>query len=359
MRPRWSSAPRTASEWFARLRRSPLTAADATDFRRWVGRAPQHRLALEEYEQLWAVTGELHGDRDIAAELRELDEAAAARSATRWPTPARLAMLAAGVFAMTLAGFLFLNGRTLEYRTAVGEQREIVLPDRSRLLLNTASHVQVRYGSGRRTIELHAGEAIFTVSPDPARPFEVRTGDGIASAVGTQFAVWRRSSDVLVAVLEGHVRVSALPTGGALASPPEPKTLQAGQQVTYAYGAISEVQLADLTRIHAWENGRIEFQGETLAAVVDEFNRYSRTRIELGDPSLAALRISGAFRIGAADALARALERALGLRTVRSPDRILVLPPVPPIEPTSVPDSPMRAGRPELARSRESVPASP
>jgi transmembrane sensor len=57
---------------------------------------------------------------------------------------------------------------------------------------------------------------------------------------------------------------------------------------------------------------------------VAEINRYARRPLELGDPSLAELRISGTFSVDDVDAFARALAEVLSL-TVEESDGAIVL----------------------------------
>lgn len=73
---------------------------------------------------------------------------------------------------------------TADYRTAAGERRDVRLPDASRVLLNTASAVDVDFGSGARRLVLHEGEILVETALDvaqPPRPFVVgwpRAGSG-------------------------------------------------------------------------------------------------------------------------------------------------------------------------------------
>jgi transmembrane sensor len=63
------------------------------------------------------------------------------------------------------------GGKT--FRTAVGEQRRIELPDGSSVYLNTRSQVRIRYSAHQRDVELTAGEALFDVKGGTSRPFRV------------------------------------------------------------------------------------------------------------------------------------------------------------------------------------------
>ena len=73
--------------------------------------------------------------------------------------------------------------------TAVGEQREMQLPDGSMIALNTDSQLEVTYGENYRDVRLLKGEALFEVTRDPARPFIVDAGIRRVEAVGTAFVV--------------------------------------------------------------------------------------------------------------------------------------------------------------------------
>ncbi len=53
---------------------------------------------------------------------------------------------------------------------------------------------------------------------------------------------------------------------------------------------------ADLRRIDAWRTRRLEFSDKPLAQAVEEFNRYSDTRVVVGTADLEAVRVSGVFQ---------------------------------------------------------------
>lgn len=120
------------------------------------------------------------------------------------------AAAAAVVLAIGLsAGAWLLHSGGTHYRTQVGEQRDVILPDGSKVTLNTDTALAVRYSDERRYIVLERGEALFVVKHDTGRPFDVAAGDTLTRALGTEFNVDMRSSKVTVSVLEGAVRVAA------------------------------------------------------------------------------------------------------------------------------------------------------
>src|SRR5262249_3527753 len=98
------------------------------------------------------------------------------------------------------------------YTTAIGELREVKLPDNSIIKLNTRSRVTVTYGQLSREVVLEFGEASFDVVSNPDRPFNVRAGNRQFQALGTRFIVRVLSPDnVELTVTEGEVKVVYAP----------------------------------------------------------------------------------------------------------------------------------------------------
>lgn len=59
------------------------------------------------------------------------------------------------------------------YRTDVGQQTTIALPDRSSVQLNTDTELPVVYTDAARNVEMHRSEAYFDVAHDAGGPFVV------------------------------------------------------------------------------------------------------------------------------------------------------------------------------------------
>lgn len=97
------------------------------------------------------------------------------------------------------------------YRTDVGQQTTIALPDRSSVQLNTDTELRVVYTDTARNVEMHRGEAYFDVAHDAGRPFVVKAGRGAIHAVGTGFVVQMKSAELVsVTVIEGAVDVNRI-----------------------------------------------------------------------------------------------------------------------------------------------------
>jgi len=200
--------------------------------------------------------------------------------------------------------------------TALGERRNVTLPDRSSIDVNTQTRVQIRYYKDRRTVVLTSGEASFNVDPDAARPFIVNAGKASVRVTGTRFNVRRNGDGASVAVLSGTVEVA-----GSVV-PAEPATpLAAGQSVEVdSLGRAGNSQRSDVAALTAWREGRLIFDDASLADVVREVARYCQRSIRLAGPEVAQLRLSSTFNLNNTDALLDALPRILPVKVRTLPD---------------------------------------
>lgn len=317
---------KSAAQWFVRLRAEPVTPQVDARFRRWLASDPVNEVDYERQELTWELAGELARDEEIEQLLAE------AQRATREPRPAASRILTWSAVAAVLVAAVGISvywqspGSAVMYMTAVGEQRTVVLPDQSRMMLNTSTRVRVEFGRDVRAIELEYGEATFSVTHDAERPFEVRAARGTARALGTEFNVLSLDDDVTVSVLSGKVEVVA-PNAAGRGAGPQSAVLTHGEEITYNSAGVSRIQPADAARINAWRSGRIAFENVELQEAVREFNRYGGTPIVLADESLRTMRVSGVFRIGQTDALLRALNTAFEIEAERREGAIELHPP--------------------------------
>jgi transmembrane sensor len=298
-----------AGEWFVAHRAGPLDAAERHAFHAWLTISPVH---IEEYlgvaalarhlpvaaddpqMPLEGILERLRSESGGVARLERTSPPSSARAKTRpqhrWLWAAVPAALAAIAFAL-----LWWNGdqvATQHYATRHGELRSWRLSDQSMLRLNTDTSVTVRFSRSERLVELDRGEALFEVAHEPRRSFRVVAGTANTRAVGTTFSVHRDTGSTLVTVVQGRVAVSALGSGGGVA------TVGAGEQVRVTDGEPpGPVTPADVERSTAWLHRQIVFERAPLAMVAAEFNRYSALPIEIETPALRTLAISGIFSV--------------------------------------------------------------
>jgi transmembrane sensor len=286
-------------------------------------------LVRQKHERAWELLGSVENHPQVQSWLRGADEAAAERKALGreratsrrrvWTAAASVIAVAIGVAALGIWSF-----SAQRYETGVGEQRDVVLADGSKVTLNTNSAVTVRYSKSRRYLVLEHGEALFAVAHNAARPFDVAAGGTLTRALGTEFNVDMRSTRVTVSVLEGAVQVSAAPAPGTISG--NFAAIAKGQAVEFRSQERHVVEeRADLERIDAWRTRHLEFSGTPLSEAVEEFNRYSTTRIVIGTPDLGSVRVSGVFRIGDADGFLYSLGEVLGVEAHESANEVVLI----------------------------------
>ncbi|TLP69833.1 DUF4974 domain-containing protein [Pseudomonas nitroreducens] len=201
--------------------------------------------------------------------------------------------------------------RSEEQRTAVGQSESLLLADGSRVVLNSATVLQVESRLRSRQIELVEGEATFTVAHGP-KPFTVRSQGVSVRDIGTAFNVRSDRRGVSVTVLEGAVAVGN-------ATSPEQR-LEAGQQMTSTRSSLGLVQAVDADRAIAWQHGKLRFDGTPLEDVLVDIQRYRTAPIRLADPRVTGLRVSGEFDSQAVEALIDLLPSILPVQVSRRPD---------------------------------------
>jgi transmembrane sensor len=316
------SAPEDlAAELYSRRQRGDWGPGLESELQMRIATDPRFADAWRRVEGAWKTVGSFATSPELMA-LREQAIARTRRAtARRWRYPGarspwKLAAALAGlaVALATAVQISPLGYRPGVYRTSLGEQRIVDLPDGSRVALDARTRLRVQFSQDARVITLTDGQAQFNVAQDPARPFKVLAGGRAIVALGTVFTVAYMDREVNVAMLEGKVAVVP-EVRGSLA----PIELAAGEglHVTRS-GETLVTRKADLEAATAWREGKIIFHSETLADAVARLNRYSRVRIEIQSAELAGMKVSGVFEAGDTAAFSEAVESYLPVTVDRS-----------------------------------------
>lgn len=300
-----------ALAWLVTMWSGEATAADHQALNDWRRTSPAHEqawLAVQQIEQRLRTVPAATGGRVLRAAS---NDGSGRRAVLRG-----LALVCGGGAGLyTLHDTQAWHTMTAQYATATGEQRELLLDDGTRITMNTATALNVRFDAGQRRIDLHRGEIMIATGADqqrqPFRPFVVTTAQGTARALGTRFVVYQHDAHTQVQVYEGAVEMRPRQRADA------PRRVDAGQQ------AGMTVQAADAPRPlapqpPAWLRGVLEAEQMRLQDFLAELERYRRGVIHC-DPALADLRVSGVYPLAdtgkVLDALAQALPVRIGYRT--------------------------------------------
>ena len=355
----------TAAEWAVRLDERALTAQEQAELDRWLDADTRHRGALLRARAAWADLDRLSalagstpppsrsdgGSKSVSGSVAGrpqpllLEDPGPSHSPPRLPhelppgeewaesteggdeiSPRlfrnRRRFVASGLAALLLgaAGTWWIDRGNKTYVSELGQIRRVKLSDGSRMVLNTASEATVRFDGAHREIEL-AGEGLFQVAKDPARPFIVRAGFVSVRAVGTVFAVRTAGQRVDVTVTEGIVDLEDNSTSGGGVI----RRITANERATVMETSQVQVQSmphAEAERRLAWRDGMVSFAGEPLKTAVEEINRHNHRQIIVDDPVLGSRPVVGMFRAGDPGDFAATVAAALGARSVDQDDAI-------------------------------------
>lgn len=317
-----------ASAWWMLLNEGSATEADQQAFGDWVARSPERVGAyLQAAQVAQALRSPTMQWPDTPVD--ELIRAAAAPGVVRLPGAVTSASLprdsmrlvprlaVAGLLAAVLVaiGLYFLYPRTERFATALGEQRSVTLDDGSLVTLNTTSAIEVEFDRGARRVTLVGGEALFHVTHDTARPFDVTAGEVTVRAVGTQFNVDRHSPSTRVLVVEGRVEVSA----GSERVP-----VDAGEQAIVAPRGAPQVSRVNAVAATAWTRRQLIFDNQSLGDIAAELNRYNRKIIDIRSESLRAEQVTGVFQSNDPASFLEFVARIPGVTVEATADRYIV-----------------------------------
>lgn len=178
--------------------------------------------------------------------------------------------------------------------TPIGGQYNVLLPDGSRVWLNSASSLKypVSFHGKERVVEL-TGEGYFEVSPlapkggQEKKPFIVKVNGIEVEVVGTHFNINAYKDDAVVktTLLEGRVKVRRERGAGSRESiadssqsavvSPESVVIQPGEQaVADKEGKIVVEKEINTEEVVAWKNGLFDFRDASIETILQQAGRW-------------------------------------------------------------------------------------
>jgi transmembrane sensor len=326
----------SASDWIVKLDRG-LTADEEIALQEWLQADTQNHDVLMEMTRLW-------DKMDAMTRLTGL-----------FPTPAKpklskprhlwqtYSAIAASFVLATMLGVWALLGDSLfsdrlgdnVYQTAIGEQSNIMLPDGTKIVLNTNSKLEVSYSNNARILQLHQGELNVSVAKDPSRPLSVIAAGQIIQAIGTEFNIEITDQQKIeLVVTEGKVKVGVQNPSEKPTSNPEPqflsvdaRTVSAGEKLMLGDSneAITEVSADDIAVKLSWRSGNLIFRGESLEEAVKEVGRYTSVEFVFMNEDLKKMRVAGLFKAGDVEGLLATLRENFDIVTHRDDDGKVLL----------------------------------
>jgi transmembrane sensor len=318
----------TAASWTVRRDRG-LSAAESIEYELWLAADPSHAAAMQRASSAWSLLDRIPESTSLAVLAARTRQRSFWRRTATTSSLAAAAAIAVGLFVWSRPVPAPLSSPEVTFR-AIDAPRTVALSDGTSVQLNTGGEVIEQFTLKERQVLLARGEAHFSVTKNPARPFIVRAGALEVHAVGTAFNVNLQSAGVDVIVTEGRVQLTR-----AAAVMPAPE-LDAGDRAVLRGDVEPGASLSDalirsrldsaaIADALAWREPLLRLGGATLAELAVEFERSTGKRLVFADPSLAELRFGGRFRADDLEGFTQVLAATLDLQVEAGTDGTIVL----------------------------------
>lgn len=206
-----------------------------------------------------------------------------------------------------------------DYITAAGDQREVNLPDGSKVTMNTNTAIALDFKNGARSVQLLKGEAYFDVVHDPSHPFIVAAEFSKVEVKGTAFSVRSDDNQDLITLERGHVEVRRPSDLSDRAD------LDPGQAIVATATSILSAQSIDSSVAFAWLKGQVAFQDRPFKSVVHELSRYYGHSVVIANGAYDGVKVNGRYRVNDPERAIRSLATTVGASVTRIPGGILIL----------------------------------
>lgn len=200
-----------------------------------------------------AVTRQEIWDR-VAPVLKE--EKKVWRLTWQWKAAAAIIIIAgAAAILLRLTHNRTGEGNAMAYttvKTGIGERKEIILRDSSRLTLDAGTTIKVGDDfSKSRKIELVDGEVFFDIKSDARRPFIIQSGELTTTVLGTAFTIsaYKDLHNVSIGVVSGKVQVASKTAALSI--------LEKDEELVYSKHDRTYKRIALDESLTAWREGRL------------------------------------------------------------------------------------------------------
>jgi len=224
---------------------------------------------------------------------------------------------AACFFLVLMAGLFYRSEQsqipvkyTQSFQAGLGRKKKIILPDGTKVYLNSGSEIKLEEGFNTltRSVEL-TGEAYFEVAHNKQKPFKVLTEGFKVTVLGTVFNLkaYSREGSSEASLVKGSIKVES--NGGQ----ENTVTLRSGQKIIFykndkiaaepgsSPATVPKIELGELTRLDttivetAWVTNNLVFDGLTLKEIKPMLERWYGVELEFGDETVQGYQYTATF----------------------------------------------------------------
>jgi len=281
-----------------------LSASDFDEVRAWFNQSDEGKKELDQLEVIWSLAGRLNQMEKIDKQhaKTKIDSRLASRK-NHWKVFLHSFQKVAAILivpVLLFSAYLFFQNEKegfteQEFVAAYGTRSTVILPDGSKVWLNSGSKLKYGQDFNRDGRKVYLkGEAFFEVEANKSKPFDVVTGPYTVRAVGTEFNVFSYDDDEFETSLEEGTTQVFL-SGSNDKDEPKLK-MNPGQRAVFDEQKekliLSET---DVSRFSTWRNGKLSFKNSPMREVVVKMERWFNVDIELKDPRLLNYRYTAIF----------------------------------------------------------------
>lgn len=284
----------------ARSIENTITPAEQTQLDNWLQEDVANRQYFEALKNTWTLAGKSNPNYtpDTVQNWERFQQRVAGQGTAPQP---RFVMTYRNIFRVA-AALIVLAGATLLYLlfftqfdttvlTAVGEKKQVTLPDGTTVFMNQGSSIQYAPGfsGAERTVRLQ-GEAFFEVTQQATQPFVVLTSISKTTVLGTSFDIKAYDGQAVeIAVVSGKVAFSDKKDKTL------PVTLSTGHKAILQSGQnIRQIPIGD-PNFMAWKENKLLFQDTPLSAVIGALENYFNVDITVITPEVLTYKYTGSF----------------------------------------------------------------
>lgn len=168
----------------------------------------------------------------------------------------------------------------ISYNTIVtprGGQYIVVLPDGSKIWLNSASSLKfpTAFNGKERNVEM-TGEAYFEIAKNASMPFRVKSEGQTIEVLGTHFNInaYKDEPATKSTLIEGSVKVK---------NTDQYALLKPGQQSALPNNGSGRIVVSsdvDLKEVMAWKEGLFQFNGADIKTIMRQISRWYDVDVE-------------------------------------------------------------------------------
>lgn len=296
----------------------------------WIKESDENRLHFEEVQKIWNA-GDLEGSFEPNVEMAwakvsdelGLKEEKRVGKVVKMPSRTNQVLYRIAASIVILLGITwiytqkFSEPAMLKFATLNNEQKEIVLPDNSKIYLNANSSIEYpeKFKGDTREIKLE-GEAFFEVAKNPLKPFIIHTSEAYTKVLGTSFNILARkqSKEIIVSVKTGKVEVGIDPQHNVQLEPGYTAKVNLEKKEVAKAISPSENYLS-------WKTKEVIFNDVTIEEVIVFMENYFQVSVESNEDILNC-HFTGKFNNPSLTELLNVLELSNGITYEQNASKI-------------------------------------